>query len=71
MPFADGALDFAVQENVAERPFHTIGFGSYMLWHLCGEHRTFIDGRNLNPQLYRDLIATQASETRYQAMIVK
>ena len=67
----DGALDFVVKENVAKRPFHTIGFGSCMLWHLYGERQTFIDGRNFDPRLFRDLIATQASEAGFQAMIRK
>jgi hypothetical protein len=33
-----------------------------MLWHLYGERRTFIDGRNFDPQLYRDFLICQTGE---------
>lgn len=60
--YPTAALDFISRENIAKRPFHTIGFGSYMMWHLYGKRSTFIDGRNFDLQLHRDFLAAQTDE---------
>lgn len=62
------ALAFVAKENVAKRPFSTIGFGSYMLWDLYGERPTFIDGRDIDPKLYLDFLTAQARETSWRAI---
>jgi len=69
--YPDAALDFVIREDIARRPFHSIGFGSYMLWHLYGARQTFIDGRNFNPPLFRDFLTAQLRETNFQATIEK
>jgi hypothetical protein len=66
--YPKGAMDFVARENVARRPFATVGFGSYMLWELYGERPTFIDGRNFNAQLYQDFLTAQTRETSWRAI---
>jgi hypothetical protein len=66
--YPKGALDFVAKENVAKRPFSTIGFGSYALWELYGERPTFIDGRNFDLQLYTDFLTAQTRETSWRAI---
>jgi hypothetical protein len=66
--YPKGALAFVARENVAKRPFSTIGFGSYMLWELYGERPTFIDGRNFDPGLYTDFLTAQTRETSWRAI---
>lgn len=66
--YPKGALDFVAKENVAKRPFSTIGFGSYMLWELYGQRPTFIDGRNFDPTLYMDFLTAQTRETSWRAI---
>jgi len=66
--YPKGALEFVAKENVAKRPFSTIGFGSYALWELYGERPTFIDGRNFDPQLYTDFLTAQMRETSWRAI---
>lgn len=56
------AFDYVRAENIAHRPFHTIGHGSYLLWHLYGERKSFIDGRNFDPSLYWDFLSSQMKE---------
>jgi tetratricopeptide (TPR) repeat protein len=63
------AMDFIRNENIAHRPFHTIGFGSYLLWKLYPERRSFIDGRNFHTGLYRDFIACQSNVAEFQRVI--
>jgi len=62
------ALAFVAKENVAKRPFSTIGFGSYMLWELYGQRPTFIDGRDIDPGLYNDFLTAQTRETAWRAI---
>lgn len=58
--FPDAALETAVEGGVANRPFNTIGFGSYMTWAVYDERQNFIDGRNYDPALYRDFLLAQS-----------
>jgi len=67
----DRAVAFAVENDVAKRPFNSIAFGSYMLWDAYGERRTFIDGRNFSAPLYRDFLLAQASDDGWRAAIAK
>jgi len=60
--YPDEAFEFIQRENIARRPFHTIGFGSYLLWDLYGVRSSFIDGRNFNAPLYRDFLTCQTNE---------
>jgi tetratricopeptide (TPR) repeat protein len=62
-------MDFIRNENIAQRPFHTIGFGSYLLWKLYPERRSFIDGRNFHAGLYSDFIACQSNVKEFQRVI--
>jgi hypothetical protein len=66
--YPKGALTFVAKEDVAKRPFSTIGFGSYALWELYGERPTFIDGRNVDAQLYTDFLTAQTRETSWRAI---
>ncbi len=56
----DRALEFIVREGVAHRPFHALGVGSYMTWALYGQRQTFIDGRQVSAEVYRDFLAAQS-----------
>jgi hypothetical protein len=67
--YPGAALDFVVENGVARRPFHSIGFGSYLLWDQYGKRQSFIDGRNFAPPLYRDFLATQMRETGFRNTI--
>jgi tetratricopeptide (TPR) repeat protein len=69
--YPGSALDFIVQNDVAKRPFHSIGFGSYLMWDLYGKRKTFIDGRSFDPQLYREFIAAQTNVAGFDAVIDK
>jgi hypothetical protein len=59
--FPDDALAFMVENDIAYRPFNTIGYGSYMTWALYGERLHFIDGRNYDSALYRDFLLAQSN----------
>ena len=65
------ALAFAVENDVARRPFHTIGFGSYLLWELYGQRPTFIDGRNFDPGVYGDFLRAQTNAPALRAVVEK
>jgi len=69
--YPDGALDFVAKNDVARRPFHSIGFGSYLIWDLYGKRQTFIDGRSFDPGLYREFIAAQTNVAGFEAVIDK
>ncbi|HEX6789768.1 MAG TPA: hypothetical protein VF247_00530, partial [Candidatus Krumholzibacteria bacterium] len=62
------ALAFAAENDIAKRPYTTIGFGSFMLWDQYGARKTFIDGRNFDAPLYRDFLAAQTRETTWRAI---
>lgn len=65
------AFDFVLQNDIAQRPFHSIAYGSYLLWDGYGERRTFIDGRNFDARLYRDFLLAQASDEGWSAAVRK
>lgn len=67
----DRAVAFVLANDVAKRPFHSIAFGSYLLWDAYGERRTFIDGRNFDPALYRDFLLAQATDDGLRAAVIK
>lgn len=69
--YPDKAYDFVKAENIAHRPFHTIGFGSYLVWDLYGERQSFIDGRNFSPGLHQDFLACQSSANGPRGIAVK
>lgn len=65
------ALAFMLENDVARRPFHSIAFGSYLLWDAYGVRKTFIDGRNFDARLHRDFLLAQASDEGWRAAIKK
>ncbi len=65
------AFDFVRREDIAHRPFHTIGFGSHLLWHLYPERRSFIDGRNFSPMLYKDFHSCQRNVNGFHRVLEK
>lgn len=69
--YPDRALGFVIGNDVAHRPFSTIGFGSYMAWDLYGERQTFIDGRNYDAGLYRDFLGAQQNAQALGHVIAK
>jgi Tetratricopeptide repeat len=69
--YPSSAFDFVVQNDVARRPFHSIGFGSYLMWDLYGKRQTFIDGRSFDPGLYREFIAAQTNVAGFEAAVGK
>ena len=60
--FPDTALEFIRGNDVGQRTYSTMGFGSYMVWALYGERENFIDGRNPSVSVFRDFLAAQTSE---------
>lgn len=66
--YPDGALDFVVENDIAKRPFHPVGFGSYMMWDLYGKRQTFIDGRSFDPELQREFFAAQSNLEGFRAV---
>lgn len=69
--FPSQAFDFVRDENIAKRSFHTVGFGSYLIWDLYPERQSFVDGRNISAPLYRDFLACQTSSQGFNATIRK
>ncbi len=67
----DRALAFVAEHGVAQRAFHPIGFGSYMLWRLYGERPTFIDGRNFDAGLYGDFLRAQTGAPALRDVVRK
>jgi hypothetical protein len=63
------ALSFIVENDLAHRPFNTIGFGSFMTWRLYGQRLHFIDGRNFDAGLYRDFLLAQSSRDGLEFVI--
>jgi predicted TPR repeat methyltransferase len=65
------ALAFVADEDVARRPFHPIGYGSYMLWDLYGKRQTFIDGRNFDAGVYEDFLRGQTGAPLLRGVVQK
>jgi hypothetical protein len=65
------AFEFIQKEDVAHRPFHPIGYGSFMLWRLYPERQSFIDGRNFSPALYQDFLACQTNVAGFHRVVQK
>ncbi len=65
------AFEFIRKQDVAHRPFHPIGYGSYLLWRLYPERRSFIDGRNFSSALYQDFLACQTKVAGFNRVITK
>jgi predicted TPR repeat methyltransferase len=70
-PLPDRALSFAIENDVARRPYHPVGFGSYLLWAAYGERPTFIDGRNFDAALYEDYLRGQTNAPALRGVIDK
>ena len=64
--YPTAAMDFLRDNGVGERTLTTIGHGSYMIWHLYGERKTFIDGRNFNNDVYTDFIKCQSNDVGFE-----
>lgn len=64
-------FEFVRSEDIAHRPYHTIGHGSYLLWKLYGVRYSFIDGRNFDPALYRDFIECQIRDDARRRIVSK
>jgi tetratricopeptide (TPR) repeat protein len=60
------SLEFVLDEDIARRSYHTIGFGSFMLWKLYPERQSFIDGRNVSPDMYEALLDGQRDEVGFE-----
>jgi hypothetical protein len=69
--FPNEAFRFARDAGVAKRSFHTIGFGSYLIWELYPERQAFIDGRNLSPGLHEDFLTAQTNSAGFNGTIRK
>jgi hypothetical protein len=57
------------EAGVAERAFHTVGFGSYLVWALYPERQAFIDGRMVSVALYEDFLASQTTSAGFNRAI--
>jgi len=65
------AMDFIRQEKIGRRPYETIGFGSFLLWHLYPDRQSFIDGRNYAPDVYEDFMECQSSPDGFEKITKK
>ncbi len=48
------AADFLVDINIKGNMFNEYGFGGYLIWRLYPEKKVFIDGRLLEPDVYKE-----------------
>lgn len=69
--FPRDAFEFVREQDVAQRPFHTVGFGSYLIWELYPDRRAFVDGRNISAGLYEDFLACQSTSAGFNGVIRK
>jgi hypothetical protein len=69
--FPDEAFRFVRNEGIAYRSFHSMGFGSYLIWDLYPERQAFIDGRTLSPALYADFLVCQTVTAGFNGVIRK
>jgi hypothetical protein len=69
--FPDDAFAFVEENDIAHRPFHSVAFGSYLTWRLYPKRQCFVDGRNIDAQLYRDFLACQTNSAGFNAVIRK
>jgi len=69
--FPSRSFRFIRDAGVGHRPFHTVGFGSYLIWDQYPERRTFIDGRNIDADLYRDFLQCQTNSIGFNNTIRK
>jgi tetratricopeptide (TPR) repeat protein len=65
------AMDFVKQEKIGHRSYETIGFGSFLLWHLYPERQSFIDGRNYAHDVYEDFMECQKSPAGFEKIAKK
>jgi tetratricopeptide (TPR) repeat protein len=49
-----GAADFLSNIEINGNMFNEYGFGGYLIWRLYPEKKVFIDGRGLEPDVYRE-----------------
>jgi hypothetical protein len=69
--FPDDAFQFVLDNDIAKRPFHTVGFGSYLIGTQYPQRQSFVDGRNISAPLYRDFLACQTTSAGFNAVIRK
>jgi hypothetical protein len=69
--FPADAFEFVRVNDVAHRPFHTVGFGSYLIWDLYPGRQAFVDGRMIDVGLYEDFLACQSTSAGFNAVIRK
>jgi len=65
------AFRFVRNEGIAYRSFHSIAFGSYLIWDLYPERQAFIDGRTLSPSLHADFLVCQTVTAGFNGVIRK
>jgi|GEM_PF-1884806 len=65
------ALNFAMEQGIGTRSFHPIRFGSYLLWDKYPDMRSFIDGRNVAPEVYQDFIDCQKGTKEFSRIVNK
>jgi hypothetical protein len=69
--FPTEAFHFVRSEGVAYRSFHSMAFGSYLIWDLYPERQAFIDGRTLSPELHGDFLACQTISAGFNGVVRK
>jgi hypothetical protein len=55
------STDFILSSGIQGRMFNSYESGGYFLWKLYPQHRVFIDGRGLSPDVFRDWKAMTAA----------
>ena len=52
--FPQGAVEFMQKNNLTGKVFNAHAWGGYLTWNLHPQAKVFIDGRNLDMQIFRD-----------------
>jgi len=53
------AVDFIIENNLQGNMYNDINWGGYLIWRLAPERKVFIDGRNLNENVYFKAVAIE------------
>lgn len=69
--FPSQSFAFIRDAGVGQRSFTTVGFGSFLIWDQFPDRRSFIDGRNIDADLYRDFLQCQTHSIGFNNTVRK
>jgi tetratricopeptide (TPR) repeat protein len=65
------AFAFVRNENIAIHPFHSVAFGSFLLWDLYPDRKSFIDGRQIAVDVHSDFLLCQTGTAGFNRVVDK